>query len=109
MMRDYGAPEMVRVPLEELVLQIHSLRLGRAARFLDRVLEPPPSKAVAAALALLQQVHVGVRTCVLGSPIHVEGTRHAGVSSCNWQLCNCRYIHHCPPLLLPITGWGAGG
>lgn len=33
------APEMVRVPLEELVLQIHLLRLGRAGAFLARVLQ----------------------------------------------------------------------
>ena len=30
---------MVRVPLEELVLQIHLLRLGKAAPFLARVLQ----------------------------------------------------------------------
>lgn len=30
---------MVRVPLEELVLQIHLLRLGRAGTFLARVLQ----------------------------------------------------------------------
>jgi hypothetical protein len=33
------APEMVRVPLEELVLQIHLLRLGKAGSFLARVLQ----------------------------------------------------------------------
>lgn len=33
------APEMVRVPLEELVLQIHLLRLGKAGAFLARVLQ----------------------------------------------------------------------
>ena len=47
---------MVRVPLEELVLQIHLLRLGPAASFLARVLEPPPDKSVAGAVSTLQQV-----------------------------------------------------
>ena len=50
------APEMVRVPLEELVLQIHLLRLGPAAAFLAKVLEPPPAKSVAGALAQLQAI-----------------------------------------------------
>lgn len=47
---------MVRVPLEELVLQIHLLCLGRAGPFLARVLQPPPERAVLAAVAGLQQV-----------------------------------------------------
>jgi ATP-dependent RNA helicase DHX29 len=47
---------MVRVPLEELVLQIHLLALGPAAGFLATVLEPPPAKAVAGALATLERV-----------------------------------------------------
>jgi ATP-dependent RNA helicase DHX29 len=47
---------MVRVPLEELVLQIHMLRLGPAAAFLQKVLEPPPPKSVAAAVSQLQDV-----------------------------------------------------
>lgn len=48
------APEMVRVPLEELVLQIHLLGLGPAGQFLERVLEPPPKASVEGALAQLQ-------------------------------------------------------
>ncbi|PRW58696.1 helicase domain-containing [Chlorella sorokiniana] len=55
-MRRYQAPEMVRVPLEELVLQIHLLRLGRAGAFLARVLQPPPEKSVAGAIRTLQEV-----------------------------------------------------
>ena len=50
------APEMVRVPLEELVLQIHLLRLGPAAGFLSKVLEPPPAKSVDGALKQLQAI-----------------------------------------------------
>ena len=48
------APEMVRVPLEELVLQIHLLGLGPAGTFLEKVLEPPPKASVEGALAHLQ-------------------------------------------------------
>ena len=35
------APEMARVPLEELVLQIHLLGLGPAAEFLSKVSQLP--------------------------------------------------------------------
>ena len=47
---------MVRVPLEELVLQIHLLKLGKSHDFLQRVLEPPPPKSVEGALSQLQSV-----------------------------------------------------
>ena len=47
---------MLRVPLEELVLQIHLLRLGRAGAFLAAVLEPPPERSVAAAVEQLQAI-----------------------------------------------------
>ena len=47
---------MVRVPLEELVLQIHLLKLGKANDFLQQVLEPPPAKSVEGALTQLQSV-----------------------------------------------------
>ena len=50
------APEMVRVPLEELVLQIQVLRLGPAATFLASVPQPPPPAAVDAALRMLRSV-----------------------------------------------------
>ncbi|DBA76164.1 TPA: hypothetical protein ACH3X1_009895 [Trebouxia sp. C0004] len=53
-MRRYQAPEMVRVPLEELVLQIHLLGLGPAGQFLEKVLEPPPKASVEGALTHLQ-------------------------------------------------------
>jgi len=43
-LRAFQAPEMVRVPLEELVLQIHALGVGPAAAFLAGCVEPPPAK-----------------------------------------------------------------
>lgn len=55
-MRQYAVPEVARVPLEELVLQIHLLGLGPAASFLQQLIQPPPSKAVEAALIGLQEV-----------------------------------------------------
>lgn len=51
------AAEIMRVPLEELVLQIHYLRLApRAETFLARVLQPPPARAVEGALRMLREV-----------------------------------------------------
>ncbi|BDA49474.1 Putative ATP-dependent RNA helicase DHX57 at C-terminar half [Coccomyxa sp. Obi] len=55
-MRKYQAPEMARVPLEELVLQIHLLGLGPAAEFLSKVLEPPPTRSVTGAVVQLQTI-----------------------------------------------------
>ncbi|EFJ53272.1 hypothetical protein VOLCADRAFT_86387 [Volvox carteri f. nagariensis] len=52
-LRRYGAPEITRVPLEELVLQILLMGLGPVSDFLSRVLEPPQPRAVAAALEVL--------------------------------------------------------
>lgn len=49
-------PEMARVPLEELVLQIHLLGLGPAAEFLARVIEPPPAKSIMGAVSQLQAI-----------------------------------------------------
>ncbi len=56
MLLQLQAPEMVRVPLEELVLQIHLLKLGKSHDFLQCVLEPPPLKSVQGALSQLQSV-----------------------------------------------------
>ena len=50
-------PEMARVPLEELILQVHLLRVASsAAIFAARVLQPPPEKAVTGALRVLRDV-----------------------------------------------------
>jgi len=53
-MPPYQVPEVMRVPLEELVLQIHLLGLAPAAPFLAAMLQPPSDKAVAAAVRSLQ-------------------------------------------------------
>lgn len=45
---------MARVPLEELVMQIHLLGTGPAAAFLETVLQPPPPRSIQAAVSHLQ-------------------------------------------------------
>ena len=78
---------MVRVPLEELVLQIHLLRLGPAAGFLAKVLEPPPGKSVAGALAQLQAIGAltpAERLTPLGAPCtNMLLRRLIALSSCS--------------------------
>lgn len=49
-------PEIMRVPLEEMILQIHNLKLSDTADgFLSRVLQPPLKKAVQGAIQNLVQ------------------------------------------------------
>ena len=52
-MAEYQTPELKRTPLEELCLQIKSLRLGLIRPFLAKALEPPAPKAVENAIELL--------------------------------------------------------
>jgi HrpA-like RNA helicase len=55
-MPPFQVPEIMRVPLEELVLQIHLLHLGTAGGFLPELLQPPPQKAIDAAVHSLQVI-----------------------------------------------------
>jgi ATP-dependent RNA helicase DHX36 len=52
----YQLPEILRTPLQELCLQIKSLRLGSIATFLSKALEPPEPLAVQNAIDLLKTV-----------------------------------------------------
>lgn len=55
-MKKYQTPEIMRVPLEEMILQIHYLNLSNTAdEFLSKVLQPPQPKSVIAAVANLVQ------------------------------------------------------
>lgn len=55
-MKKYQTPEIMRVPLEEMILQIHHLRLSSTADgFLAKVLQPPHKKAVEGATGNLIQ------------------------------------------------------
>ncbi len=51
---DYQLPEMLRTPLEELILQLKILGLGEAQPFLQRALEPPSDQAVWTAIDCLR-------------------------------------------------------
>uniref|UniRef100_A0A7I4CTE9 RNA helicase n=1 Tax=Physcomitrium patens TaxID=3218 RepID=A0A7I4CTE9_PHYPA len=56
LMRPYQLPEMLRVPLVELGLQIKLLGLGNIAAFLEKALEPPQADAVTSAVSTLREV-----------------------------------------------------
>jgi ATP-dependent RNA helicase DHX29 len=57
LMRNHQVPEMHRVPLTEVVLQIKKLGVGESAEaFLAGSLEPPAAAAVALALGIVREV-----------------------------------------------------
>ncbi|XP_057861727.2 DExH-box ATP-dependent RNA helicase DExH7, chloroplastic isoform X2 [Cryptomeria japonica] len=56
LMHPFQVPEMLRVPLVELCLQIKSLSLGDAASFLQKALQPPREESVRSAIATLYEV-----------------------------------------------------
>lgn len=53
----FVVPEIKRVPLDALCLQIKILKLGDVREFLRNALEPPPEAAVASALRSLQELN----------------------------------------------------
>lgn len=55
-MAEYQVPEMLRTPLEELVLQIKILKLGMAYEFLSKAIEPPSTSAVNNAINCLKDL-----------------------------------------------------
>ncbi|XP_071736859.1 DExH-box ATP-dependent RNA helicase DExH7, chloroplastic [Rutidosis leptorrhynchoides] len=56
LMRPFQLPEMLRMPLVELCLQIKLLSLGRIMPFLQQALEPPTEEAITSAISLLYEV-----------------------------------------------------
>ncbi len=54
---DYMLPEMLRKRLEEVILQIKVLRLGKVEPFFAKVMDPPDPKAVRLSLELLRQIN----------------------------------------------------
>uniref|UniRef100_A0A7N0SWU3 RNA helicase n=1 Tax=Kalanchoe fedtschenkoi TaxID=63787 RepID=A0A7N0SWU3_KALFE len=55
-MRPFQVPEMQRMPLVELCLQIKLVSLGNIRSFLSKALEPPKEEAVTSAIQLLYEV-----------------------------------------------------
>ncbi|CAI5481236.1 unnamed protein product [Closterium sp. Yama58-4] len=55
-MRPFQQPEIQRVPLVELCLQIKLLDLGTPAHFLSKAIEPPKEEAVRSAMKTLREV-----------------------------------------------------
>eukprot|EP00026_Physarum_polycephalum_P000677 Phypoly_transcript_00678.p1 GENE.Phypoly_transcript_00678~~Phypoly_transcript_00678.p1 ORF type:complete len:1395 (+),score=271.52 Phypoly_transcript_00678:28-4212(+) len=55
-LQDYQVPEMHRVPLEELCLQIKILDLGEISSFLSKAIEPPEAQAIGNAITSLEEL-----------------------------------------------------
>lgn len=53
----YPLPEMLRTRLEEVILQIKILQLGKAKEFLASVMDPPDLKAIDLSLDLLRTLN----------------------------------------------------
>ncbi|KAK2966090.1 hypothetical protein RJ640_025586 [Escallonia rubra] len=56
LMRPFQLPEMLRMPLVELSLQVKLLSLGKIKPFLMKALEPPRDEAINSAISLLYEV-----------------------------------------------------
>lgn len=56
LLRPFQVPEMLRVPLVELCLQIKSLSLGDVGSVLGKAMEPPREESVRSAIATLYEV-----------------------------------------------------
>uniref|UniRef100_A0A8D0KJS2 ATP-dependent RNA helicase DHX29 n=1 Tax=Salvator merianae TaxID=96440 RepID=A0A8D0KJS2_SALMN len=61
---EYSVPEILRVPLEELCLQIMKCDLGSPEEFLSKALDPPQSQVVGNAMNLLRKIGA----CELSEP-----------------------------------------
>uniref|UniRef100_A0A2C9JGM8 RNA helicase n=1 Tax=Biomphalaria glabrata TaxID=6526 RepID=A0A2C9JGM8_BIOGL len=55
-LKPYTKPELLRVPLEELCLNIMKCQFGKPLEFLNRALDPPQTLAVSRAMSLLKEV-----------------------------------------------------
>ncbi|XP_001604337.2 ATP-dependent DNA/RNA helicase DHX36 [Nasonia vitripennis] len=53
----YPLPEMLRTRLEEVILQIKILQIGKADTFLASVMDPPDPQAISLSLELLRQLN----------------------------------------------------
>ena len=53
----FPLPEMLRTRLEEVILQIKLLQLGKAKTFLESVISPPNMKAIDLSLDLLRTLN----------------------------------------------------
>ena len=55
-MEEFQKAEILRTPLEELILQIKILKLGQVMLFLEKAIESPDKEAVKVALKCLRDL-----------------------------------------------------
>ena len=56
-LEQFVIPEMLRTRLEEVILQIKILELGKASSFLSKVMEPPSAEALDLAVQMLKTIN----------------------------------------------------
>lgn len=83
-MAEFQLPEMLRTPLEELILQIKVLKLGAANTFLQKAIESPPEKSINDAVNLLKDLvsnhaHPQLTTPLLACPDVWRGVDPTGI------------------------------
>ncbi|XP_023247427.1 ATP-dependent RNA helicase DHX36 isoform X2 [Copidosoma floridanum] len=54
---EYPQPEMLRTRLEEVILQVKILQIGKAHKFLSSVMDPPNPEAIELSINLLRQLN----------------------------------------------------
>lgn len=55
--RNFPVPEILRVPLDEMALQIRLLELGKSREFLSKAIEPPSEASIKTAINNLFDLH----------------------------------------------------
>ena len=106
---EYQQPEMLRTPLEELVLQIKILKLGQAEGFLQKAIEAPESRAVNNAIRCLKDL-VSSDTFVDNLPMIINLPRAAYMNACLFSYSTLNFIlTMCTSYVTKGEGEGGGG
>lgn len=78
-MDEFQTPEIKRIPLDQVVLQIISLKLGSPKEFLEKALEPPTKQAVQLSIARLTAlkaiIEVDVEDIAFADPDTLSGEK----------------------------------
>ena len=89
-MDEYTAPEMTRSPLEELCLEVASLRLGAPAEFLADAISPPKGPVVQHSVSVLYNLGaVRDRRGALLTPLGEKLARLQVPVACAWVHGSC--------------------
>ena len=80
-LREYELPEMQKVGLEDLILQILVLDMGNPVDFLAQALDPPSALSMRSSLKLLEEL--GAVECVWENENSILGDNDTGAQDCS--------------------------